>query len=131
MIFSVKREEADAHGCWWAARRVCEGRFWDGLQTATSTRAASPDFAPRGEKERTVSDQNYRQCTLTRTKHGVQLQQIAWIPAKFAVVGKFLRLRDEDGWQVISVGGEIEESYILAHKDDHRNAFASLQERAK
>jgi hypothetical protein len=41
-----------------------------------------------------------RQCVLRKGN----LEKIAWIPARFAVQGKFLRLLDDDGWQVELVG---------------------------
>lgn len=65
----------------------------------------------------------YRQCTLKRGR----FLQIAWIPSRFACLGAVLRLRDEDGWEVVSAGREsVEESYVLAHRDDYRNSFGSL-----
>lgn len=41
-----------------------------------------------------------RQCVLNRGARW----QIAWIPSQFAVVGKYLRLLDENGWRVVEVG---------------------------
>ena len=66
---------------------------------------------------------NYKQCTLRRGT----VQQVAWIPSKFAVVGKFLRVRDENGWQVTEVGGELDEKYVLAHRDDYREGLDSIR----
>lgn len=49
----------------------------------------------------------YRQCRLV--KEG-RLFQVSWLPEKFAVVGKILKLRNEDnnewdnGWLVTSAG---------------------------
>lgn len=45
------------------------------------------------------------------------VEQTSWIPDKFAVVGKVLKLRDEDGnwengWIVKSAGNRLEESQI-------------------
>lgn len=46
----------------------------------------------------------YRQCALERGN----TYRISWIPARFAVVGKVLKLRDngvwDNGWTVTSVG---------------------------
>ena len=39
-----------------------------------------------------------RQCRLRKYNR----YQIAWIPAKFAVKGKYIRLHDDDGWLVES-----------------------------
>jgi hypothetical protein len=41
-----------------------------------------------------------RQCILNKNNRW----QTAWIPKQFAVKGKYLRILDEDGWQVKSVG---------------------------
>lgn len=64
----------------------------------------------------------YRQCEMQRRSH----VQVAWIPAKFAAVGKFVRLRDSDGWQVTRVGATASDGYVREHERDHRTAFASL-----
>lgn len=41
-----------------------------------------------------------RQCVLRkRNKY-----QVAWIPIKFAVVGKYIKLLDDDGWRVETIG---------------------------
>jgi hypothetical protein len=39
------------------------------------------------------------QCLIERDN----AQDVCWIPAKFAVVGKWLRINGQDGWQVIEV----------------------------
>jgi hypothetical protein len=41
----------------------------------------------------------YRQCHLVRPCERGEMRQLSWIPEKFAVTGKSLRLRDEGGWQ--------------------------------
>lgn len=41
-----------------------------------------------------------RQCVLKKFNR----YQTAWIPAKFAVCGAYLKILDEDGWRVESVG---------------------------
>jgi hypothetical protein len=50
----------------------------------------------------------YRQCQLTRKQGRVEWRQVSWIPERFAVAGKTLRLREDeawqDGWVVQSVG---------------------------
>jgi len=42
---------------------------------------------------------NSRQCLLNRNG----LRTVSWIPEKFAIVGKFLKLKEENGWQVEEV----------------------------
>lgn len=53
-----------------------------------------------------VDRDRYRQCAL---EHG-RFSMVSWIPKKFAVAGKVLRLRRngawEDGWRVTHVGAE-------------------------
>ena len=51
-----------------------------------------------------------RQCLLQRKNHF----QVAWIPAHFAINGKWLRLFDEDGWRVVRVGA-FQEHIELPH----------------
>lgn len=52
----------------------------------------------------------FRQCTLQRIipagepHHPATLQQVAWIPSRFAVVGKLLRIGGVEGWEVLGVG---------------------------
>ena len=49
---------------------------------------------------------NYRQCRMTK-KNAVN---VAYIPEKFAVVGKYLRLVDDDGWKVETVSEHFQTS---------------------
>jgi hypothetical protein len=61
---------------------------------------------------------NMRQCGL-RCGNAVQR---AWIPERFAVAGKFLKLHDrdsgqwEDGWQVTSVGDGVLPSDVVTER---------------
>ncbi len=41
-----------------------------------------------------------RQCVLRKGNR----YRVAWIPSHFAVMGHYLKLKDEDGWQVELVG---------------------------
>jgi len=41
----------------------------------------------------------YRQCRLRRGR----AEQVAWLPEQHAVLARWLRLRDDNGWQVIAV----------------------------
>ena len=52
---------------------------------------------------------------------------MAWIPDKFAVVGKILKLKNddkewEDGWVVMSVGkrSAMDEKMLIIHRDEYR-----------
>lgn len=59
----------------------------------------------------------YRQCHLAKCEPA-GLQQIAWIPAPFAVVGKIIRLKEDNWaeWGVLWVSvDEIEEESIAPY----------------
>ena len=63
----------------------------------------------------------YRQCWLARGS----ARQMAWIPEKFAVAGRFLRLTDagrlEDGWQVTGVGAQMAEETVCERSQDYKH----------
>lgn len=44
-------------------------------------------------------DTRYKQCALQKGAS----HSMAWIPEQFAVKGKFLKIKEEDGWQVVGV----------------------------
>ena len=50
---------------------------------------------------------------------------MAWVPEKFAVAGRFLRLTDagvsEDGWQVTGVGARLTEAYVRERSQDYKH----------
>ena len=50
---------------------------------------------------------------------------MAWIPAKFAVVGRILRLTEDgvsqDGWEVTGVGAKLTESYVRERSQDYKH----------
>jgi len=60
----------------------------------------------------------YRQCELRKR----QSVQIAWIPTRFAMLGRVLRIRSEDswstGWCVSALYREVDESLL---PDAHRS----------
>lgn len=47
-----------------------------------------------------------KQCLLIKAGHC----QIAWLPVLFAVKGKWVMLRDDDGWQVRTVFAAYQEN---------------------
>ena len=63
--------------------------------------------------------QFYVQCRLTRGS----ARQTAWIPEKFARVGRVVRLTEagvtEDGWQVAGVGTRLTEDYVRERSRDY------------
>jgi len=60
---------------------------------------------------------NYVQCTMRRgnTEH------TAWIPEKFAKVGKYIRIKEVDGWKVIRAGGKMDKKYVNDRSQDYKN----------
>ena len=66
----------------------------------------------------------YMQCLMQRKTSIRTLEVVAWIPEKFAVVGKILELTSKskvktNGWEVVSVGDPQDEKYVLSHERDY------------
>lgn len=60
------------------------------------------------------------------------VHQIAWIPIKFAVVGKYLKLKGDDGWKVVDVGDvAMTEASVFQGERKYLKAFASLEVKSK
>ena len=59
----------------------------------------------------------HTQCTL---KKGSTFQ-IAWIPNRHAVMGKYLKLREDNGWEVIRIGSTAPSSKVLIMRDIYRH----------
>jgi len=62
--------------------------------------------------------QYYIQCTLQKRTPNSRITQIAWIPEKFVIKDKVLKIRDQndewdDGWVVMSDGGARKEEKQL------------------
>ena len=63
----------------------------------------------------------YRQCTLTYQDpdYPVMGEQVAWIPEEFAIIGKYIKIKDQDGWRVKTVGSRRQsEDYVQDHERD-------------
>lgn len=56
--------------------------------------------------KRQIMKNDYRQCTLIKKN----LKQVAYIPAKYAIVGKYLRIGDDNGWKVDTVSSHFQTS---------------------
>jgi hypothetical protein len=72
----------------------------------------------------------YRQCVLTKGP----TSEVAFIPEKFAVDGKYLRIGDDNGWQVREVGknrtsGEYLQEYTERAHLNHRKVTYDFDER--
>jgi len=59
----------------------------------------------------------YKQCVLHKNMpNDSRKVQTTWLPEKYATVGKYLKLNDEDGWQVKHVGDERRsQKYDILH----------------
>jgi len=71
----------------------------------------------------------FRQCRLTRKVENGEARMVSFLPEKFAIVGKVLKLKDEDtgkwtnGWIVESAGDLVDEppdyrKGIRGHRDN-------------
>lgn len=67
-------------------------------------------------------DTNYIQCALMRENE----HHMAWLPEKFAVVGKVIGIKNDDdtwqeGWEVVGVSGEIKKTSEEANGDSQKH----------
>lgn len=63
----------------------------------------------------------YRQCIMTKSSGQSILQVTSWIPEQFAKIGKYLKLKDDDGWKVISVGSVVyDEQTVNERSQDYK-----------
>lgn len=58
----------------------------------------------------------YTQCKL---KKGSNIQ-FCWIPEKFAIVGKFLKLKKDIGWEVLEIYKSKDENYVLSNERNYK-----------
>jgi hypothetical protein len=59
----------------------------------------------------------YRQCLLTNRDKS----QVTWIPSSYAIKGKCIRIKEDDGWFVESVGkNEITSQEAIIKESEHR-----------
>lgn len=57
-----------------------------------------------------------RQCRLVKDN----AEKVSWIPEKFAVVGKILKLKEDNGWEVVSVGSRMESSVVNEKSQEYK-----------
>ena len=67
----------------------------------------------------------YHQCVLTRQNDSSFSARVSWIPEEFAILGRVVKLKAEDGiwvdgWKVGEVGARQEAAYVENHAMDHR-----------
>lgn len=59
----------------------------------------------------------YRQCIL---KKG-DTSQIAWIPEMYASLGNYVKLKEDDGWQIIEVGSRLAAPDMNEQSQDYKH----------
>jgi hypothetical protein len=67
----------------------------------------------------------YKQCELTRPVEDGLAREVAWIPEKFAVPGRYVKLDRmpeaiRDGWRVENATGPAVEEHVLVQQS-HRS----------
>lgn len=68
----------------------------------------------------------YTQCLLNKKTEFGTLQEVSWIPEKFAVADKQIKLKDEntekwsDGWIVKQLFSTIDESKVIVKRKDYK-----------
>lgn len=77
---------------------------------------------------------HYSQCTFVRKLDGnATSRYVAWIPSKFAVVGKTVSLQFGekwiDGWEVISKGAAMDSETVERKSRDYLHSFSSIEPR--
>lgn len=65
-----------------------------------------PDRGFESYLTRMKKDTNYIQCALQKNN----FHHMAWIPEKFAVKGRIIRIEEDDGWEVVGVSDGVVKS---------------------
>lgn len=60
---------------------------------------------------------NHYQCKLKKDNTFTH----SWIPEKYAKKGKFIKLKEDDGWEVIHVGSMMDSKKVQQRSTDYRN----------
>jgi hypothetical protein len=69
-----------------------------------------------------MPEDTYTQCSLVNVDGAFQT---AWIPTKYAKMGKILSIAGKVGWSVTGIYNTRESEYVLAHERDYRR-FPSI-----
>ena len=73
----------------------------------------------------------YTQVTLEKRREGSLLVQVSFIPSRFAVIGRYVRLKVgegwDDGWRVAATGATFSEAETLQQAQEHRAAREVLK----
>lgn len=86
-----------------------------GLEITGSNPVVPTNLNRRTRTWRRNKDNFCKQCVLQRG----DWVQVAWIPEKFAQLNKYLKIGDEDGWQVVSIGGRRAQAEVNERSRDH------------
>ena len=67
----------------------------------------------------------FRQCRLELRSPGKVSSQVSWLPEKYAVKGKYLELKNEEGewvngWQVMDIYARFEASKVRERSQDYK-----------
>ena len=74
-------------------------------------------------KERNIMS-THKQCNLVRGNQ----HYTAWIPSKKAILGKILKIENEDGWKVTSVGDmELDSKFVNERSQDYKDFAARIK----
>ena len=63
-----------------------------------------------------MPEKNHVQCSLRKESR----HTVAWIPERYAIVGKVVKLLDEDGWEVIEAYNRMASAYVNERSQDHK-----------
>jgi len=59
----------------------------------------------------------YRQCVLRKNNTVI----VSWLPEKYAKRGKYVKLKDIDGWKIIEVGHRMKGEETLERSQDYKH----------
>ncbi len=57
------------------------------------------------------------QCKLRKRNE----YQTTWIPEKYAKIGNFIRLKEDNGWEVIEIGNKKDSREVQERSMDYKN----------
>jgi hypothetical protein len=57
----------------------------------------------------------YRQCVLQKK----DIRKTAFLPEQFAKINKYIKIKEDDGWQVVSVGIRLPDYLVDELERDH------------
>jgi hypothetical protein len=61
----------------------------------------------------------YYQCELRKEINNGYKTDVAWLPEKYAIIGKYLKINEEDGWKVIWIGAKQPANVVEEKERDY------------